>query len=71
MNNAFNSFVNLALNQFIKDNGDSITPTQQGYIDAIRSGDAEKGTELARNLCRSMGENEEQAYNKARQFFHI
>lgn len=63
------NFIENVLNSFT--NNRNLTPTQQNYIDTIKSGDSTKGEELATNLCNSMGVSKEQAIAQARQFFHI
>lgn len=67
------NFVDQALNAFISraNGGQNITPTQQAYIDTIKSGNSSKGEEIAMNLCNSMGMSKEQAIAQARNFFHI
>lgn len=67
----FDVFVNSAINSFIEKAGDNITPTQQNYIDVIKSRDPSKGVPLATNLYNSMGETKDQAISKASNFFHI
>lgn len=69
--NMLNILVDRSLNRFIKENGGNITQTQQEYIDTIRSRNANKGVELATNLCNTMRVTPEQGFNQARQFFHI
>ena len=40
-------------------------------IDVIRSGDAAKGQQIAKNLCDTYGVKPEDAISQARSFFHI
>lgn len=44
-------------------------PIAQQMMQALQTGDNEKGETLARNLCQSMGVNPEQAAQMAQQFF--
>ena len=44
-------------------------PQAQQYIQVLMSGDAQKGQELARNICGSFGVTPEQGVQQARQFF--
>ena len=44
-------------------------PQAQQYLQVIMSGDAQKGQELARNICGSFGVSPEQGIQQAQQFF--
>lgn len=44
-------------------------PQAQQYIQVLMSGDAQKGQELARNICGSFGVTPEQGVQQAQQFF--
>lgn len=44
-------------------------PQTQQYIQVLMSGDAQKGQELARNICGSFGVTPEQGVQQAQQFF--
>ncbi len=46
-------------------------PMAQNYISVIQSGDAQRGQQLAENICKSYGMTPQQALQKAKQFFHI
>ena len=46
-------------------------PMAQNYIGVIQSGDAQKGQQLAENICRSYGITPQQVIQQAKQFFHI
>lgn len=46
-------------------------PMAQNYIGVIQSRDAQKGQQLAENICRSYGITPQQAIQQAKQFFHI
>lgn len=43
----------------------------QSFISVIKSGDAAKGEQIARNICQTMGVSPEQAEMQAKNFFHI
>ena len=68
-----NDFLDKMLNLFVSRNmsGKSINPTQQNYIDVLKSNDANRGEQLARNICKSMGVSEQEALKQARQFFGV
>lgn len=44
-------------------------PQAQQYLQVLMSGDAQKGQELARNICGSFGVTPEQGVQQAQQFF--
>ena len=44
-------------------------PQAQQYLQVLLSGDAQRGEELARNICQSYGLSPEQAVQKAQQFY--
>lgn len=46
-------------------------PMAQNYIGVIQSGDAQKGQQLAENICKSYGVTPQQAIQQAKQFFNI
>lgn len=46
-------------------------PQAKSYLEAIKSGDNQRGEEIARNMCQAMGIKPEDAYKQARQFFHM
>lgn len=46
-------------------------PQAQAYLDVIRSGDAAKGEEIAKNLCATYGVTTDQAVNQAKRFFNL
>lgn len=46
-------------------------PMAQNYISVIQSGDAQKGQQLAENICKSYGMTPQQALQQAKQFFNI
>ena len=46
-------------------------PNAQQMIDVIKRGDAQKGQQIAKNLCDTYGIEPEQAIQQARSFFHM
>lgn len=46
-------------------------PQAQGLMQIIQSGDAERGKQIAENLCKTYGVTPDQALEDARKFFHI
>ncbi len=69
MNSIMNMFINSAVNSFIDQNKGNITPTQQHYIDVLKSGNESEGIDLATNICNSMNTSKEAAVSQASKFF--
>ena len=46
-------------------------PNAQQMIDVIKRGDAQKGQQIAKNLCDTYGVRPEQVIQQARSFFHM
>lgn len=46
-------------------------PLAREWLDVIKSGDAERGEEIARNLCVNNGVTVQQAMDEARRFFRL
>lgn len=46
-------------------------PRAQEMIAIIQNGDAQKGQELAQNLCSTYGDSPDQAIAKAKKFFNL
>lgn len=46
-------------------------PQAQAMLNVVKSGDAQKGEEIARNLCNTMGITPEEATKQAANFFNI
>lgn len=46
-------------------------PNAQNMINVIMSGDAQKGQQIAHNICQSYGISEQEALKQAKQYFHI
>lgn len=67
-----NQMVQSLLNMLLKRNPNiANNPMNKAMLDAIQNGDADKGEELANNLCRTYGVTREQAVAQAKQYFHI
>lgn len=47
----------------------SSNPQAQAMLNVIKSGDAKRGEEIARNLCNTMGVTPEEATKQAQNFF--
>lgn len=45
------------------------SPQGQQFMQILKSGDTEKGQQMAQNLCQSYGETPEEALKKAQKFF--
>lgn len=46
-------------------------PQAQEYLRVIQSGDAQRGQEIANNLCQSYGVSPQDAVAQARRFFNL
>lgn len=46
-------------------------PNAQAMLSAIRNNDQRVGEQMARNICKSYGVSEQEAYNQARRFFGL
>lgn len=47
------------------------SPQGQQFMEILKSGDAQRGQEMAKNFCNSYGVTPEEGYNQARKFFNI
>lgn len=47
------------------------SPQGQQFMEILKSGDAAKGEQMARNYCNSYGVTPEEGYNQAKQFFNM
>lgn len=65
MNNPMSMLLNMAMqNSAIANN-----PRAQEMLQAIQSGDAQKGQQIAMNLCKTYGVSKEQAVGMATEYF--
>lgn len=72
MNNQQNNPLMNYLNQALQQNPAlQNNPQAQNYIQVLQSGDAQKGQQLAENICKSMGVTPQQAVQQAMSFFRI
>lgn len=46
-------------------------PLAQEFISVLQSGNAQRGEEIANNLCQTYGVNRDQAIQQARNYFHL
>lgn len=46
-------------------------PQAQEYLKVIQSGDAQRGQEIANNLCQTYGVSPEDAVGQAKRFFNL
>lgn len=46
-------------------------PQAQNFLQILRSGDAQKGQQVAENLLKTYGMTKEQGMNQVHNFFHI
>ena len=61
-----NNIMGFALDMIQQNN-----PNAREMIDVIKSGDANRGQQIARNLCNTYGVKPEDAIAQAKSFFHI
>lgn len=47
------------------------SPQGQQFLEILKSGDSERGQQMAQNFCNSYGVTPEEGYNQARKFFNI
>lgn len=66
-----NAIMNFAMNMIAKNPQIANNPQAQQLIDVIKSGDSQKGEQIARNICQSYGVTPEQALDQATGFFGI
>lgn len=46
-------------------------PQAQAMLEVLKSGDAQRGQQIANNICQSMGVTPQQAVQEARKFFNV
>lgn len=63
--------VNMLLDRVVSDPSYRANPRAQAIVQCIRDNDAQRGKEIASNLCQSYGMTPEQAINRAKGLFHI
>lgn len=66
-----NNVMGLALDLVQKNPALANNPNAREMIDVIRSGDAAKGQQIAKNLCDTYGVKPDDAISQARSFFRI
>ena len=63
--------IDFALKQLEQRPEISSNPLAREWVEVIKSGDVEKGEEIARNLCVNSGVTVQQALDEARRFFRL
>ena len=63
--------LNAILNMAQSNHNIANNPQAQAMLNVVKSGDAQKGEEIARNLCNTMGITPEEATKQAANFFNI
>lgn len=66
-----NDLMGFALDMIQHDPASQNDPNARETIDVIESGDANRGRQIARNLCDTYGVKPEDAIAQAKSFFHI
>lgn len=61
----------MALNMIANSPQLANNPQAQEYIHLIQTGDAQRGQEVARNICNTYGVSPDEAVANAKNFFHI
>ena len=71
MANNPNNLLQFALGMIDRNPNIQNNPNAKNMIEVLRSGDANRGEQLAANICESMGISKEDAVSQARGFFGL
>lgn len=66
-----NPILNLAMTMISNNPQIANNPQAKSMIEVIQSGDAERGQQIAENLCNTYGVSKEDAVKQAKSFFKI
>lgn len=66
-----NPILNLAMTMISNNPQIANNPQAKSMIEVIQSGDAERGRQIAENLCSTYGVSKEDAVKQAKSFFKI
>lgn len=66
-----NPILNLAMTMISNNPQIANNPQAKSMIEVIQNGDAERGRQIAENLCNTYGVSKEDAVKQARSFFKI
>ena len=66
-----NNLIGFALNMIQHNPALQNNPNAREMIDVIKSGDVNRGQQIARNLCNTYGVKPEDAITQAKSFFHM
>lgn len=66
-----NPIINLAMTMISNNPQIANNPQAKSMIEVIQSGDAERGQQIAENLCSTYGVSKEDAIKQAKSFFKI
>lgn len=61
----------MAMNLIMRNPQVANNPQAQEYLQIIQNGDAEKGQQIADNLCQSFGVSRDDAISQAKRFFGL
>lgn len=61
----------MAMNLISQNPAIANNPQAQEYLKVIQSGDAQRGQEIAENLCQTYGVSREDAISQAKRFFNL
>lgn len=61
----------MAMNLLMQNPAIANNPRAQDFVGVIQNGDAQRGQQIADNLCQSYGVTREEAIRKAKNFFGI
>lgn len=62
--------IDFVINMIQKNPAIANNPQAQNYINVLKSRDASKGEEIAKNLCETYGVSPEEGLNQAKTFFN-
>lgn len=65
------NLMQFAMNMLKQNPNVSRNPQAQTMLQVLQSGDAQKGQQIAQNLCQTYGITPEEAVNQATSFFHL
>lgn len=69
--NDYNGIMGFAMSMLQKNPNVANSPQAQEMLRVLQSNDAQRGQEIARNLCQTYGVTPEQAINQATSFFNL
>lgn len=71
MNLSPNQLMQFAVTMLERNPNIANNPQAQAMLDVLRTGDAQRGQQIANNLCQSMGVTPQQAVQEAASYFKL